>query len=57
MPLLNNNPTQTEAWKKLSAHFEEMSSFSIEKAFEAIQPDSLSAKQALDLIYDLKSKL
>lgn len=34
MPLLNNNPTQTEAWKKLSAHFEEMSSFSIERAFE-----------------------
>ena len=34
MPLLNNNPTQTEAWKKLSAHFEEMSSFSIESAFE-----------------------
>jgi hypothetical protein len=29
----------------------------LEKAFEAIQPDSLSAKQALDLIYKLKSKL
>lgn len=34
MPLLNTNPTQTEAWKKLSAHFEEMSSFSIQKAFD-----------------------
>ena len=33
MPLLNNNPTKTTAWKKLAAHFEEMSSFSLEKAF------------------------
>jgi DNA mismatch repair protein MutS len=29
----------------------------LEEAFNAIQPDSLSAKQALDLIYELKSKL
>jgi len=29
----------------------------LEKAFNAIQPDSLSAKEALDLIYELKSKL
>ena len=28
----------------------------LEEAFNAIQPDSLSAKQALDLIYELKSK-
>ena len=34
MSLLNNNPIQTQAWKKLSAHFEEMHSFSIKKAFE-----------------------
>lgn len=34
MPLLNNNPTQTEAWKKLTAHFDEMSSFTIQNAFE-----------------------
>lgn len=33
MPLLNSNPTQTEAWKKLTAHFEEMSTFSIQNAF------------------------
>jgi len=33
MPLLNSNPTQTEAWKKLTAHFEQMSSFSIQNAF------------------------
>ena len=33
MSLLNNNPTKTTAWKKLAAHFEEMSSFSLEKAF------------------------
>ncbi len=35
MSLLNNNPTQTEAWKKLSAHFENMNSFSIQSAFAA----------------------
>jgi hypothetical protein len=29
----------------------------LEEAFNTIQPDSLSAKQALDLIYELKSKL
>ena len=29
----------------------------LEEAFNAIQPDSLSAKQALDLIYELKSTL
>jgi glucose-6-phosphate isomerase len=33
MPLLNSNPTQTDAWKKLTTHFEEMGSFSIQKAF------------------------
>jgi glucose-6-phosphate isomerase len=38
MPLLNSNPTQTEAWKKLTTHFNEMSSFSIQKAF-AEHPD------------------
>ena len=33
MPLLNSNPTQTDAWKKLTSHFEEMGSFSIQNAF------------------------
>jgi glucose-6-phosphate isomerase len=34
MPLKNNNPTKTEAWRKLEAHYNEMSSFSIQKAFK-----------------------
>ena len=34
MPLLNNNPTKTEAWRKLLAHYQEMESFSIQKAFQ-----------------------
>jgi glucose-6-phosphate isomerase len=44
MPLLNTNPTQTEAWNKLSAHFEEMQSFSIQEAFqnEADRKDQFS---------------
>lgn len=33
MPLLNSNPTSTDAWKKLESHFNEMNSFSIQKAF------------------------
>ena len=41
MPLLNNNPTKTTAWKKLAAHFEEMSSFSLEKLFEKIQIEKM----------------
>ena len=28
------NPTTTEAWKKLIAHYQEMESFSIQKAFQ-----------------------
>lgn len=35
MPLQNINPTQTEAWKKLSSHFSELKDFSIQKAFQA----------------------
>ena len=35
MSLKNINPTTTNAWKKLEAHFEEMNSFSIQKAFKA----------------------
>ncbi len=38
MPLQNINPTTTDAWKKLEAHFLEMQSFSLKKAFE-MTPD------------------
>ncbi len=34
MPLQNCNPTKTNAWKKLESHFNEMNSFSIQKAFK-----------------------
>ena len=34
MPLKNINPTQTEAWKKLSTHYNNMSSFRLQKAFQ-----------------------
>lgn len=34
MPLLNSNPTNTNAWKKLESHFEEMNSYTIQKAFK-----------------------
>jgi len=34
MPLQNSNPTKTNAWKKLEEHFNEMTSFSIQKAFK-----------------------
>jgi glucose-6-phosphate isomerase len=35
MPLQNINPTTTNAWKKLASHYNEMQSFSIQKAFKA----------------------
>ena len=35
MPLKNLNPTSTNTWKKLEAHFLEMQSFSLKKAFES----------------------
>ncbi len=34
MPLQNINPTSTKAWRKLTSHFLEMDSFSLQKAFE-----------------------
>lgn len=37
MSLPNINPTQTKAWGKLKSHFEEMSNFSIKKAFQEDQ--------------------
>ena len=38
MPLKKINPSKTEAWKKLEAHFDEMNSFSIQKAFKNNPP-------------------
>ena len=35
MPLQNINPTTTKAWKKLASHYNEMQSFSIQKAFKS----------------------
>lgn len=34
MPLKNINPLKTNAWSKLESHFNEMNSFSIQKAFK-----------------------
>ncbi len=34
MPLKNGNPTQTDAWKKLHSHFQDMNSFTIQNAFK-----------------------
>ncbi|MBL4605198.1 MAG: glucose-6-phosphate isomerase, partial [Flavobacteriaceae bacterium] len=34
MPLQNSNPTKTNAWKKLENHYNEMTSFSMQKAFK-----------------------
>lgn len=48
MPLLNSNPTQTEAWKKLTTHFEQMSEFSIQKAFA----DDANRKETFSIAFN-----
>lgn len=53
MSLKNINPTKTEAWKKLSDHYQDMAAFSIKKAFEADEnrKDRFSITQE-DLVVD-----
>lgn len=53
MSLKNINPTKTEAWKKLSDHYQDMATFSIKKAFEADEnrKDRFSITQE-DLVVD-----
>lgn len=48
MPLKNSNPTQTKAWKKLSDHFKEFSSFTIQKAFR----EDSNRKEKFSLLYE-----
>ena len=48
MPLLNINPTHTNAWKKLEAHFQKMESFTIQKAFR----DSPERKEQFSIRLD-----
>ena len=48
MPLLNSNPTSTDAWKKLESHFNEMNSFSIQKAFN----DDSERKNDFSITFD-----
>lgn len=48
MPLLNSNPTSTNAWKKLESHYNEMSSFSIQKAFR----DNAERKDDFSISFD-----
>ena len=52
MPLQNSNPTNTNAWKKLEEHFNEMTSFTIQKAFK----DDVNRKNSFSVDFnDLKS--
>lgn len=48
MPLQNSNPTKTNAWKKLEMHFNEMSSFSIQKAFK----DDIDRKNSFSIDFN-----
>lgn len=48
MPLQNINPTTTDAWKKLDAHFQEMTSFSLKDAFES----DAYRKEKFSIVFD-----
>lgn len=48
MSLKNSNPTETQAWKNLTSHYQDLSSFSIKEAFE----NDESRKERFSIVQD-----